>query len=123
MKTRKTVRAFFENIEQMSSDDIAKLDTLKHLLGESLPDSIERAHKTNLTYASVFEINTSESYLEIHKSQWVKALETLISWYSHESVQDYEKCAEISKLIESIKTGKKKEKPSRNPKKKISGKE
>jgi hypothetical protein len=65
----------------------------------------------------------SENYLEIAKSQWVKALETIISWYSDESVQDYEKCAEISKLIASIKEDKRKEKASKTSKKKTSGKE
>jgi hypothetical protein len=123
MKNRKTVRAFFTDIETLSSDDIAKLETLKLLLSENVPSSIERSYRSNQSYASIFEINMSENYLEIPKSQWVKALETIISWYSDESVQDYEKCAEISKLIASIKEDKRKEKASKTSKKKTSGKE
>lgn len=121
MKTRKTVRAFFTNIETLSVEDIAQLDTLKHLLSESVPGSIERAFKANQNFASVFEINASEHYLEIPKSQWINALQTIITWSSHESVQDYEKCAELSKLIATIKEGKKK--ITRIPKSKLGGKE
>lgn len=120
---RKTVRAFFTNIEQLSSDDIAQLETLKYLLGENIPTSIERAFNASQTYASVFEINTSEHYIEIHKSQWIKCLQTIISWYSHESVQDYEKCSELTKLVAKIREGKKKERASKTPKKKESGKQ
>lgn len=108
MRIRKVVRAIFDNLDQMTAEDIASSEILKKLLSDNLPLSIKRAHASGATYASVFEINSSETYLEISKSQWIPALQTIITWYSDEKVQDYEKCAEIAKLIEDIKTGSKK---------------
>lgn len=123
MKTRKTIRAYFTNIDRLSSDDIAKLETVKPLLSENVPLSIRRAYDANQNYASVFEINESDTYLEIHKSQWIKAIETIISWYSHESVQDYEKCVELTKLISLIKVNKKRDRKQRTQKNNSSGEE
>lgn len=107
MKTRKIVRAIFDNIEGLTAEDISGSEILKRLLSDNVPSSIARAHSTNQQYASIFEINTSECYVEIPKSQWVQALQTVISWHSDEKVQDYEKCAELTKLIDQIKAGKK----------------
>lgn len=115
MKIRKVVRAMFDNLDMMTAEDIAGSEILKKLLSENVPLSIKRAHSSKSTHASIFEINSSETYLEIHESQWIPALETIIGWYSDEKVQDYEKCAEIAKLIETLKTGNK-------PKNKRSGK-
>ena len=116
MRIRKVVRAIFDNLEEMTAEDIASSEILKKLLSDNLPPCIKRAHALGSTYASIFEINASESYVEIHKSQWIPALETVISWHSDENVQDYEKCAELAKLIEEIKAEKKTgtKKPSKN---------
>lgn len=107
MKNRRVIRAIFDNIEGVSSEDIAGSEILKNLLSENVPQSIARAHSMNQDHATVFEINTSECYVEIPKSQWVPALESIISWYSDEKVQDYEKCAEIAKLVQAVKVGRK----------------
>ena len=108
MRIRKVVRAIFDNLDQMTAEDIASSEILKKLLSDNLPLSIRRAHDSGVALATIFEINNSETYIEIQKSQWIPALETVITWYSDEKVQDYEKCAEIAKLIEDIKTGSKK---------------
>lgn len=108
MRIRKVVRAIFDNLDQMKAEDIASSEILKKLLSDNLPLSIKRAHTSDATHATILEINNSETYIEIHKSQWISALQTIITWYSDEKVQDYEKCAEIAKLIEDIKTGSKK---------------
>lgn len=115
---RHVVRALFENIDDLTAEDISNSEILKTLIADNLPKNIQRAHKAGQDQASIFEINATETYVEIQRSQWVPALETVISWYSDETVQDYEKCIELSKLIEEVKTEPKK-KPSR--KKKSSG--
>lgn len=110
MKIRKVVRAIFDfNLDAMTAEDIASSEILKKLLSDNVPLSIKRAHSSGASHASLFEINASETYVEIPKSQWIPALETVISWHSDEKVQDYERCAEIAKLIEELKTGKKRE--------------
>ena len=104
MKVRKVIRAIFDNLDVLSAEDIAESEILKKLLSENVPNSIRRAHSTKQDYATIFEINASECYVEIHRSQWKNALQTIISWYSDEKVQDYEKCVELSKLIETVST-------------------
>ena len=112
MRMRQTVRALFDNIDMLTADDIAESLVLKDLIAENLPKGIAKAHKAAQDRVSVFEINSTEVYVEIERPQWIPALETVISWYSDETVQDYEKCIELSKLIEEIKKRPKK-KPSR----------
>jgi hypothetical protein len=121
MRIRRVVRALFDNLDMLSAEDIASSEMLKALLSENVPTSIKRAYALGSDHASIFEINDSESYVEIHKSQWVPALETIISWYSDESVQDYEKCVELSKLIQEI-TSDKKKASKKSSKNKNSGK-
>lgn len=114
MRIRKVIRAIFDNLDMMTAEDIATSEVLKKLLSDNLPTSIKRAHASGANHASIFEINSSESYVEIHKSQWIQALETVISWHSDENVQDYEKCAEVAKIIEDIKSGNKKTTKNKN---------
>lgn len=118
MKMRNVVRALFENLDYLTSEDIAESEILKQLLIENVPASIKRAYTSSQEYATIFEINATESYVEIHKSQWKPAIETIISWYSDENIQDFEKCIELSNLIKEISIEKTK-KQSR--KKKTSG--
>ena len=118
MKMRSVVRALFENLDYLTSEDIAQSEILKQLLIENVPASIKRAYASNQEYATVFEINATEAYVEIDKSQWKPAIETIISWYSDEKIQDFEKCIELSNLIKEISIEKTK-KQSR--KKKTSG--
>jgi DUF438 domain-containing protein len=118
MKMRNVVRALFENLDYLTPEDIAESEILKQLLIENVPASIKRAYTSNQEYATIFEINATEAYVEIHKSQWKSAIETIISWYSDENIQDFEKCIELSNLIKEISIEKTK-KQSR--KKKTSG--
>lgn len=119
MRMRQTVRAIFDNIEMLTVEDISESLILKDLIAENLPISIAKAHKAGQNTVSIFEINATEIYVELEKSQWIPALETVISWYSDETVQDYEKCVELSKLIEEVK---KEPKKKSLQKKKQSGK-
>lgn len=97
-------RALFENIDQLKAEDIQNSDILKTLLKKEAPKAIEYAMENNKIFASIFEINDSNSYIELHRNQWIHALETCILFYVEE--EDYESCNKITKLIESIKTHK-----------------
>ena len=68
---------------------------------KEVPASIEYAIENKKTFASIFEINDSNCYIELHKNQWIQALETCILFYIEE--EDYEACNKITKLIEKIK--------------------
>jgi hypothetical protein len=98
---RKVVRAVFDNPHDISTESVAKSEELKKLIKSQLPEVIKLALDHNKQYASVFEINDSNVYLEVHKKNWVQALETCSLWYVEE--ENYEMCASIKELILQIK--------------------
>jgi len=105
---RKPVRALFDNLDQLTSEQISKSDILKQLVKKHAPLAIEEAIVDKKIYASLFEINDSGQYIEVHKNHWVQALETCLVWYVED--EDYEMCTHIKNLIQSIQD---KNKPSK----------
>lgn len=102
----KRVRAVFDNLYNLRSEDIEKSDQLKELLKNQVPKAIKLAQESNKIFASIFEINSTGAYLEIHKNHWISALETIILWRVESDLEeDYKTCAEIRDLIIAIKNG------------------
>lgn len=101
MEKNRPPRAVFENIDLLKAQDIQTSEVLKDLLKKETHKAIEYALENKKTFASIFEINDSNCYIELHKNQWVQALETCILFYIEE--EDYESCNKITKLIEKIK--------------------
>ena len=97
---RKPVRALFDNLDQLTSEQISKSDILKQLVKKHVPLAIEEAAVDKKIYASLFEINDSGQYVEVHKNNWIQALETCLVWYVED--EDYEMCTHIKNLIHSI---------------------
>lgn len=97
---RKTVRALFDQPETLRHEDVAASAILKQLLKVHIPNSIEDAIVGGKIYASVFEINETEHYVEIHKNHWIQALETCLLWYIDD--ENYEMCNHIKNMIKSI---------------------
>jgi len=105
MSKKRPVKAMFPDIHELSSDQIASSGILKDLLKTEVPKAISSAHKEKKIYASVFEINNTGYFIEIHKKDWVSALETCVVFnVEHE---DYATCAEITDLINQIKSNQK----------------
>jgi hypothetical protein len=104
MKKYKPARAIFENIGALSAQEIESSNILKDLLKVEVPRAIQYAIENKKTFASIFEVNDSNSYIELHKNQWIFALETCILFYVEQ--EDYESCNKMTKLIESIKSKK-----------------
>lgn len=97
---RKPVRALFDNLDSLTSEHIAKSDILKELIKKHAPLAIEEAIVDKKIYASLFEINDSGQYVEIHKNQWIQALETCLLWYVED--ENYEMCTHIKNLIHTL---------------------
>ena len=97
---RKPVRAIFDQLDRLTKEDICKSDILKELVKKHVPLAIEEAIVDKKIYASLFEINDSSQYIEIHKNHWVQALESCLVWYVEE--ENYEMCTHIKNLIQSI---------------------
>jgi hypothetical protein len=100
---RKTVRAIFDNAEELSFEDIKDSNILKTLLKQEVPKAIEDAMVNKKTFASIFEINTTNNFIEIHKNYWADCLSVCLHWYLEDGKEDYETCNHISKLIETLK--------------------
>lgn len=98
---KKVVRAVFDRLDELSAEDIVKSEVLKSLLRAQVPISIREAFNAKKIFASVFEINNSGAFVEIHKHQWIPALESIVLWLV--DMEDYESCTEIKNLISEIK--------------------
>ncbi len=100
MAKRKTIRAIFEDVENLTTEEILKSQALKDLLKIQVPVSILDAHKSKKQSAPIFEINSTDHYIEISKKDWIQALETCIIWYLE--TEEYEKCSKIRDIIEDL---------------------
>ena len=104
---RKTVRAIFDDAEQLTLEQLESSDILKLLLKKEVPTAIEDAMIHKKTFASIFEINSTNNFIEIHKNYWADALSTCLHWYINDGEEDYEKCSHLTKLIETLRILKK----------------
>jgi hypothetical protein len=100
MAKRKTIRALFEDVENLSVEQIQKSEALKDLLKIQVPVAILEASQGKKQLATVFEINSTDHYIEIPKKDWVQSLETCIMWYLE--TEDYEKCSKLRDIIEDL---------------------
>lgn len=97
---RKVIRAVFDNAEDLQPEEVQKSKELKKLIKQQAPECIRFAFEHNKQYATLFEINDSSYYIEIHKKNWVQALETCLLWYVED--ENYEMCTKIKDLVKEI---------------------
>jgi hypothetical protein len=109
---KRPIRAIFPLEQNVTSKDIVESAILKNLLKTSIPECISNALKEKKIYACIFEINDTNHFVEIHKKDWISALEACVIFYAED--EEYEKCSEVNNLIKEIK-----EKQSHTPKIKI----
>lgn len=112
---RKTVRAIFPSFDSLTAENVSESDILRSLIKTHVPIAIEDALVSNKIYASIFEINDSNNYIDIHKNYWVQALETCLVWYVED--EDYEMCTHIKNLILAIQDKSKPKVPTTKKKK------
>lgn len=108
MANKPPVRAIFDNVHTLTTEIITSSQPFKALLKDEVPRRVEEAHKAKKLFATIFEINTTNVYIELHKRNWVQALEACLLWYVED--EDYTTCTRIKGLIKSIKN--KEHKPS-----------
>jgi hypothetical protein len=95
------IRAIFDGVHDLKAEDVAKSESFLQLLKEKTPKIIEEAHKANSVFATLFEINDSGCFIEIHRNDWVNALDSCITMYAEK--EDYETCGKITTLAQDIK--------------------
>jgi hypothetical protein len=100
-KKEPPIRAIFDGVDQLATEDILKSSHFKTMLKDKVPSIVEAAHKSNSVFATLFEINDSGCYIEIHRNDWINALEACVAMYVEE--EDYNTCGKITALIQEIK--------------------
>ena len=102
---KRVIRAVFDDPNNVDPELLVKSKELKDLLKTQVVETIILALNHNKLYACVFEINDSNSYIEIHKNHWIQALETCLLWYVED--ENYEMCTKIKDLVYQIQNKKK----------------
>ena len=97
---KRPFRVNFENIHDMRTEDLLHSDVLIRVIKQEVPKAIDRAIKEKKTYATVFEINTFDVFIEIHKKDWINALSSCMQL--HTDSEEYEACIQISKTLELL---------------------
>jgi nitrous oxide reductase accessory protein NosL len=73
---------------------------VQNTIFNSLISGIKEASDRNQTEATIIELNSSGNYISINRSNWTQSLEKAQIYFS--DMEEYEMCADIQKLIESI---------------------
>jgi hypothetical protein len=97
---KRPFRVNFENLSDMKSEDLVGSEVLVKVLKVEVPKAINKAILEKKLYAAVFEINTSGIYVEIHKKDWINAINSCIDLYTKE--EEYEKCGELTKTLQLL---------------------
>lgn len=75
-------------------------EQIQEVLYNSVIIGIKNASKTNKPEATIIELNSSGNYISLNRADWKKSLEKAQKYFLN--LEEYEKCADIQKLIESI---------------------
>ena len=100
MSKRQIPKAFFEPLEDIRASDLLDNEDLLNLIKIETPKAIEEAFRNKKTFATLFEINGIDLYLDIPKQYWVPALEKCIHFMIER--EDFEQCIPLRNLIEEI---------------------
>ncbi len=98
---RQIPKALFEPWSGITAEDLMDTPPLVELVKKEAPKAIQDAFENRKTFATLFQVNHSEYYVDIPKSHWIHALEECIKYLIEE--QRYEECKDIKKLIDDIK--------------------
>jgi hypothetical protein len=101
MSKRQIPRAIFEPLENIQASDLLDNEDLLNMIKKETPVAIEEAFRNKKTFATLFEINGMDLYLDVPKQYWIPALEQCIRFMIEE--EDFEKCIPLRNLIEEIK--------------------
>ena len=103
MAKRNIPKAVFEPWDGLEAADLLDTPQLVELVKKETPKAIRDAFDNRKTFATLFQINHSEFYIDIPKPYWTSALDECIKYLIEE--QRFEECKDIKKLIDDIKAG------------------
>ena len=91
-------------IEQVPAEALASINLLIDTVHDEVYPAIDQAIKDRKSTAVLFQINFTNAYLELPKSEWEKAINSSIEHYS--SKEKYEICSKLAALKAKIQTKK-----------------
>lgn len=109
MPKQRRIRAIIDHVESYSYSELVSSEQLKELVYKETPAAIEEAIKHKSQYATIFEINNTGHYVEIHKKDWIDALNVCIA--EKVEKEDYKECARLNEIIQRIES---KQKPKKD---------
>lgn len=83
-------------LDGVSLDRILESTTLVEFIYAETPEAIQAAIKSKKSTAVLFQINNSDTYLELPKSEWVQAIESCMKY--HTEKEHYEVCTSLQQL-------------------------
>jgi Rps23 Pro-64 3,4-dihydroxylase Tpa1-like proline 4-hydroxylase len=86
--------------EGIDFNEVSQNEHVKEIVYSSVFEGIQEAAQGNKKEATILELNSSGAFILIPKENWNKSLEKAKEFYIQS--EDYETCALIQKLIESI---------------------
>lgn len=98
--SKRPFRVNFENMSNMTTEDLLESEVLLKVIKTEVPKAIAKAKKENKTYATVFEINSLNVFIEIHKKDWINALNSCLSICAKD--EEYEACVDINKTLQLL---------------------
>ena len=104
-KVRKVPNINIHPLIDVPVDTLLASETLVEVIYREVLPSIRESIRTRKKVATLFQVNSSEIYVELPKSEWLNAIERSILYYSEKEV--FGICNELtmlkSKLIPSEK--------------------
>lgn len=86
--------------EGVDFEAIQHNEQIQEVLYNRVVIAIKEANQTNKSEATVVELNSTGNYIAINRNDWKKSLKKAQDYFLN--LEEYEKCADIQKLIDSI---------------------
>ncbi len=83
--------------EGVDFEAIQHNEQIQEVLYNRVVIAIKEANQTNKLEATVVELNSTGNYISINRIDWKKSLKKAQEYFSN--LEEYEKCADIQKLI------------------------
>ena len=92
-------------IDDIPAEMLVKIDLLVSTVHDEVLPAINQAIKGKKSTATLFQINFTDAYLELLKSEWAGAIDSSIEYFSKK--ENYEVCGELTALKSKLEPKKK----------------
>ena len=100
---KKTPSIVFLDYDSRGILDTIFAPNIQHLLFTNVVDNLHKAIKTNKKEVTICNIDQIETSVVVPNSNFLQVLEASLEYFVR--VEDYSRCSQISKLINSLKNG------------------